>query len=370
MRKILLAIFVLLAASSLCVAACATASAPSNPAAGSTLVERVVGGEASAPVEEPAGDEADEAAEAGPEQAEALRIAVISDLNGSYGSTDYRDDVHSAVRWIVDDLEPDAVISTGDMVAGQRGGLDYQAMWRGFNLAVTQPLAEAGIPLAVTPGNHDASAGAAFLDERITYVRQWRRHRPDLRFVDDTFYPMHYAFELGGALFVSLDATLTGPIDKEQLRWLEQVLSEHADMSPKIVFGHVPLFPFSEEREAEILDDTDLEALFDEHGVDLMLSGHHHAYYPGRRGDLRLVGTACLGTGARTLVGHDRRSQKSVAVVEISAAGDISVDAFAAGDHRLIERDGLPEHLNSGRHRIWRDDVADPASHASYDTRK
>ncbi|MBL9057575.1 MAG: hypothetical protein JNJ84_15015, partial [Rhodobacteraceae bacterium] len=56
---------------------------------------------------------------AAPIEAEPLRIAVISDLNGSYGSTDYGQPVSGAVARIIA-LKPDLVISTGDMVAGQR----------------------------------------------------------------------------------------------------------------------------------------------------------------------------------------------------------------------------------------------------------
>ena len=59
-------------------------------------------------------------------------------------------------------LRPDLVLVTGDMVAGQRAGLDYGAMWAGWHRAVTDPLRAAGIPMAVTPGNHDASGYAQY----------------------------------------------------------------------------------------------------------------------------------------------------------------------------------------------------------------
>ena len=54
---------------------------------------------------------------AGP--ASALRVVVISDLNGSYGSTSYSKRIPVAIQRIIA-LKPDLVISTGDMVAGQR----------------------------------------------------------------------------------------------------------------------------------------------------------------------------------------------------------------------------------------------------------
>ena len=49
----------------------------------------------------------------------ALDVVVISDLNGSYGSVRYDARVKNAVARIIE-MDPDLVISTGDMVAGQR----------------------------------------------------------------------------------------------------------------------------------------------------------------------------------------------------------------------------------------------------------
>lgn len=308
--------------------------------------------EATPPTEQPAdATESPEPARDGP-----FTVAIVSDLNGSYGSTDYGDEVHASVRWIRDELRPDLVLSTGDMVAGQRQGLDYRAMWLGFHVSVTQPLAEAGIPFAVTPGNHDASAGAVYSEERVEYIDQWRERRPDVTFVDDSFYPLYYAFEAGGALFISLDATITGPIDPEQRAWLRELLADSADYKAKVVFGHVPLYPFSNERKTEILDDVRLEELLNAYDVDIMATGHHHAYYPGRRDELRLVGMACLGGGRRTLVGDDRESERSVGVLRIHGDGRVEVDAYRP-DGGEVERESLPERLNDGRHRIWRDDV-------------
>lgn len=295
---------------------------------------------------------------------EALVFAVISDLNGRYGEVDYADGVHESVRWLVEDVRPDLVVSTGDMVAGQRAGLDYETMWAGFHAAVTTPFARAGIPFAVTPGNHDASAGAVFYQERITFVEQWRARRPQVEFVDDRFYPLHYAFKAKGVLFVSLDATTVGPIDATQRRWLREVLQANADARAKVVFGHIPLYPVSQGRETEILRDTHLEEMLNEFDVDLMLAGHHHAYYPGRRGDLRLVSMACLGSGPRKLIGSDVVSPKSVVVARVAPDGEVSLDAYAStserhGAHPKIERATLPESLNEGAQRVWRDDVAE-----------
>lgn len=294
-----------------------------------------------------------------------LLFAVVSDLNGRYGETTYSDGVHESVRWLVEDVQPDLVVSTGDMVAGQRAGLDYEGMWAGFHAAVSTPLASAGIPFAVTPGNHDASAGAAFFGERITFVEQWRQRRPDVEFVDDRFYPLHYAFKAKGVLFVSLDATMVGPIDATQRRWLREVLQANSDARAKVVYGHIPLYPVTQGREKEILRDEKLEQMLNEFDVDMMIAGHHHAYYPGRRGDLRLVNMACLGSGPRKLVGEDEVNPKSLLLVRVSAQDEITLDAYESAAHLnrtppKIDRATLPEYLNEGAWRIWRDDVEAP----------
>ena len=50
------------------------------------------------------------------------RIALISDLNSSYGSTSYVSQVHRGLELLIK-LQPDLVLCAGDMVAGQKLGL-------------------------------------------------------------------------------------------------------------------------------------------------------------------------------------------------------------------------------------------------------
>jgi len=84
------------------------------------------------------------------------KIVLISDINGSYGSTNYNKRVNKAVEVIIG-LQPGLVISAGDMVAGQKQPLLDQAnldrMWASFKQVVADPLKEAGIDFIVSPGN-------------------------------------------------------------------------------------------------------------------------------------------------------------------------------------------------------------------------
>lgn len=294
----------------------------------------------------------------GPPAPQRLRVAILSDLNGSYGSTTYGPLVHDAAAWLADVVKPDVVLTTGDMVAGQRAGLDYDAMWSAFHAAVTDPLTRAGVPLAPTPGNHDASGYASFVDEREVYVSQWQAHRPNVTFVEDTFYPLRYAFRMGPALFVSLDDTVIAPLDDMQRMWLRQVLTANADAPVKIVYGHVPLYAVAQGREDEALEDEALEAMLVELGVDAFISGHHHAYYPGKRGPLRLISMPCLGSGSRKLIGEDVVSPRGVTLVDVEGDRLSSVELHVGdGFASTVPRASLPPLVSYHDYTIVRDDL-------------
>ena len=231
---------------------------------------------------------------------EECRVFVVSDLNGSYGSTTYSREVKRAVQYIISQ-KPNLVISTGDHVAGQKKGLNYQAMWNSFHKEVTQPLAESSIPFLPSPGNHDASRGQAYQKERKVYQKNFKLPPNEVKFLDVKHFPFKYAFQLGSTLFIALDATsLT--IDAEQLTWLDKTLKNNAHFNTKIIFGHVPLFPIAKGREREYLRNPHLFKLIKSHNVTLWLSGHHHAYYPGVKDGVKFYGINCLGGGPRKLL--------------------------------------------------------------------
>jgi hypothetical protein len=292
--------------------------------------------------------------------ASPLRVAVISDLNGVYGSTRYGAEVHAAVRAIIERVAPDVVLVTGDMVAGQRANLPYARMWESFHRAVTEPLRAAGIPLAPAPGNHDASGYGVYSAERAEYARQWAspERMPRVGFVDTEEYPFRYSFSLGQVLFLALDATTGGPLSSSQRAWVDAQLgsSSHA---VKIGYGHLPLHPVARGRTREVLADFELEALFAKHGLTAYLSGHHHAYYPGAAAGLLQVAMPCLGGGPRPLWPAHRPSPKALVVLDIDADGSVDVDALEAPDfERVIPRETLPERIAHGQHLLLRDDVA------------
>ena len=291
--------------------------------------------------------------------AESVRVAVISDLNGSYGSTEYSRHVHKAVEAIVA-LSPDIVLSTGDMVAGQRrpalSDQEVRAMWRAFHEAVTEPLARAGIPLAATPGNHDGSGYSGFEAERRIYEDEWQARRPELDFANAETYPFFYAFDIGAARIVSIDATRVGRIDADQMLALETVFDGAGPA--RIVFSHMPLWPFTVERETEIIGDPALERLLERNGVDLYLSGHHHAYYPGQIEAFSVISQAELGGGPKRLIGAQQTGHKSITLLDIEPDGQIRVSTLRGPDFLIpVDVRTLPEQLNTPERVIRRIDT-------------
>jgi 3',5'-cyclic AMP phosphodiesterase CpdA len=294
-----------------------------------------------------------------PLAAEPLRVVIISDLNGSYGSTDYAPRIDRAIDRVIE-LRPDLVISTGDMVAGQRrphlARKHVRAMWASFHRVVSDRLAAAAIPFAVTPGNHDASAYKGFRHEREIYRDEWSSRKPDLQYLDDTDYPFFYAFEMNGVRFVSLDATVLGPLRGGQLQRLERVAKGGGTI---VTFSHLPLWPFAVNREKEIIGDHALESLYQRTGVDMHLSGHHHAYYPGEKDNVLYVSQACLGGGARKLIGDRQRSPHSFTVVNFDDDGDISLYALKEPDYRTrVDLETLPKRIDTPQATLRRMDLA------------
>lgn len=311
------------------VAACATADSPRLPVNPEGIPER------------PAGER-------------SFRFVAISDLNGPYGSTTYNEHVHASVG-LIREMQPELVLSAGDLVAGQKRGLteeQLRAMWEGFNRAVAVPLRQAGIPFAPVAGNHDASGYPAFENERLLFRDHWREEeqRPELDFVDDEHYPLYYSFQHKGSFFMALDVTTLEPLSPELWEWMTRQLANARDYDLRFASCHVPPYPVSHGREREIIaspDNERLRRLFVENNVDVFFTGHHHAYFKGRKKGLNLVSLNCAGSGPRPVIGTDEPQHQSFVVVDV-VDGKIA-GMFAVQSDEVIFQDlTLPLRLEHG----------------------
>ncbi|MEL6384774.1 MAG: metallophosphoesterase [Cyanobacteria bacterium J06626_18] len=260
-----------------------------------------------------------------------LRMVVMSDLNGVYGSTDYDPEVDTGMA-LIPFWHPDLVVCSGDMVAGQDLTLtpeQIQAMWSAFDEHVAAPLREVSLPYGFTIGNHDASSALGvndsplFQQERDLAAAYWQDagHNPGVEFVDRFEFPFYYTFRHGDVFFMAWDGS-SSHIPKEKLAWVEQALSseEAQNARMRILLGHLPLYSVAIGRNepGEVMENADqLRAMLEKYNVHTYISGHHHAYYPGHRGDLQLLHMGILGSGPRPLIDSDLPPWKAITVVDI-----------------------------------------------------
>ena len=241
-----------------------------------------------------------------------LRLVAISDLNSSYGSTSYLSEVLRAVQ-LIPSWKPDLVLCGGDMVAGQKLGLSQvhlSAMWASFDRQLLAPLRRAGLPVAITMGNHDASASRSggryvFALDRQEAGRYWRSQRDSLglKFVDASQFPFAYSV-LQQDLFLLVWDASSSTVPAEQVAWAERQLRSPAARSAKLrlVLGHLPLVAVAQgrDRPGDVLQQGEaLRQLLERTDAHAYISGHHHAYFPGRVGQLDLLNLGALGSGPR-----------------------------------------------------------------------
>ncbi|MGA1356795.1 MAG: metallophosphoesterase family protein [Prochlorothrix sp.] len=308
-----------------------------------------------------------------------LRLAIISDLNRAYGSTDYDPSVTDTVN-LLPYWHPDLVLCSGDMVAGQSLSLsdgEIAAMWAAFDRFVAKPLRDAQIPFGFTLGNHDGSGapngagGYTFQRDRNQAAAYWRNpaHDPGVNFLDRQHFPFYYTFSAGPAaeaFFLVWDGS-TDTIPAAQLAWVEQALQSPAAKNAKFRFliGHLPLYAVAEgrNRPGEVMSNSEsLRALLERHQVHTYISGHHHAYYPGQRGQLDLLHTGLIGSGPRPLIDHSSPSPKTLTLLDLDYSQNrLTTTTYNAETWETIALETLPRFLLGHNGRVRRQDVAIPA---------
>lgn len=294
-----------------------------------------------------------------PQEDPVLRLVIISDVNGRYGSDQYDAEVVRAIDMIIEE-KPDLVINTGDMVAGQKPKLDYRKMWVGFHNTVTNRLKEAGIPMAQVCGNHDGSAYPKYAKEREIYIDEWNQHKPELDYVDDSHYPLYYTFTKNGFYFVAVDGTTLDPIDDEQYAWLEAQLSNNPTQHAPIVFFHVPLFPITTIKPTEILRDSRLPVLFSEKGVQLVMTGHQQAYFPAKLNGVTYLHVGALGGGPRPVRQNDGIAPKTMTFVNLYEHAPLHIEThlIEEGVDKPFNHNLLPTYIVFGTQILPRVDIS------------
>ena len=301
--------------------------------------------------------------------AKDFRVVVISDLNSQYGSTEYDPEVDLAIA-LIPSWQPDLVLCGGDMIAGQKTSLtpkQIESMWWAFDAHITAPLRQERIPFGFTIGNHDGSGAIkknqlVFQQERELARDFWQQQDTGLNFNDRDNFPFYYSFQQQNIFFLVWDAS-TAEISPQQLAWVRQSLSSPAARQAKarIVIGHLPLYPVAKgkNKSGEYLERGDeLHRLLAEYKVDLYVSGHHHAYYPGRVKGLNLLHAGALGQGARQLIGSDSSPQKTITAIDWDFSNSQAhYTTYDATTWKEIDLQMLPDFIPYQDDKIFRQDA-------------
>jgi len=177
--------------------------------------------------------------------------------------------------------KPAAVLINGDCAYLKGLPSDYANLAR-----LVGPLSEAGLPLHVTMGNHDA---------RGPFYEALAAQRPADSPVETKHVGVVPSPNADWYLLDSLTETdvVTGELGEAQLRWLAEALDEGGDKPAIVMAHHNPQFepragdanPWSGLKDTAALFDL-LEA---RRRVKAFVFGHTHDWSIGRRGEIHLV---------------------------------------------------------------------------------
>jgi hypothetical protein len=159
------------------------------------------------------------------------------------------------LKALVDSIQPDFVLITGDLVRDALRVSDTVATFR-YDLYLKEQ-GKIGRPVWTAPGNHeifgierDKSHVSA---DHPLYARKMYRHY---------LGPDYYSFNYGGVHFVALnsedydDQSYYGHIDSIQVEWLKRDVALVPAAVPIVTFNHIPFFTA-----AEIINGYDEESV-------------------------------------------------------------------------------------------------------------
>ncbi|NEQ96544.1 MAG: metallophosphoesterase [Cyanothece sp. SIO2G6] len=295
-----------------------------------------------------------------------VRVVVISDINGRYRATTYGQEVLAAIQ-LIPAWQPDLVLGVGDMIGGQLLSLtptEIEAMWAGFDRQIFQPLRQAGIPMAIAIGKQDGSnlildedaevipdgvvpGSYVFAQERAAARTYWTGPERDLgiELIDSRQFPFQYSFVHNDIFYLVWDAS-SSELSDEALAWAERNLSSAAAQQAKmrISLSHYPLHAVAQgrDRPSEYLSrGEEVQELLERYEVHTHISGHHHAYFPGKVGELELLHSGALGIGPRPWLGTEALPKRTLTVMDIFFDGLPEPDSDAIATDTLETMDAI-----------------------------
>lgn len=188
------------------------------------------------------------AAQNGAPPSEVLRFAVIGDF-GTGKSPQY--DVGRQMAALHASAPLDLVLTVGDNMYGSQKPKDYVAKFEKPFAGLLQN----GVPFFATFGNHDDDGQRFYPRFNMNGAR-------------------HYTFARKDVRFIVLDTNL---LTDAQLKWADETLAATRERW-RIASFHHPLYSNAGRHGSNVELRVKLEPLLRRHGVQVVFSGHDHAY--------------------------------------------------------------------------------------------
>eukprot|EP00668_Euglena_longa_P004889 GGOE01005730.1.p1 GENE.GGOE01005730.1~~GGOE01005730.1.p1 ORF type:complete len:527 (-),score=103.30 GGOE01005730.1:288-1868(-) len=206
-------------------------------------------------------------------------------LTGDVGQTA----VSNATLRALAAFDPDMIFFAGDLSYADGWGWRWDSFGRLMEVAATR------YPFLACPGNHELLGGEAY----IHYNSRWSMPHRWSGSPDNTFF----SYEVGPIHLISLNSYAATTLGSIQSNWLLQDLGTvRRSVTPWIVvMFHAPYYNSNRGHQGEASAmRSDVEELFYNAGVDVVVSGHIHAYertFPVFQNDVNLCGPVYLNVG-------------------------------------------------------------------------
>jgi 3',5'-cyclic AMP phosphodiesterase CpdA len=204
-------------------------------------------------------------------EATLFRIAHISDLH--CGSPHFVANLLERAIMEVNELEPDAVVCSGDLTTnGFRQ--EYAEAARYLDRLECETL-------VVIPGNHDS--------RNVGYVH-----------FEEQFGARNGAVHVNGVSIVAVDSSEPdldhGQIGRGRYGWIEEQFSAAADFRIFVLHHHLLPVPGTGRERNVVYDAGDVLEVLQHASVNLVLSGHKHVPYAWRLEDIFIVNAGTVSS--------------------------------------------------------------------------
>jgi len=240
-------------------------------------------------------------------------FVVISDRTGGH-----REGVFAEAMKKVNLVQPAFVMSVGDLIEGYSEDKDeLVGQWD----EIAEMVSPLQMPFFYVAGNHDMS--------NAVMSQLWK----------DRFGPSYYSFTYKDVLFVVLNSELFGMVSdprrpvpgpesqEEQMRWLDDVLSENSSRRYTFVIIHQPLW----DNPRLHPDWKKVEGWLGSRPYTVF-AGHFHAYTKHVRHDRRYITLATTGGGSG-LRGLDHGEFDHFMLVSMREGGPVFANLLLEGVH-------------------------------------